>query len=57
MNMIMMILISVNLISSPNFEAKCWNENGDTIEINMAPWDIISTGGDGWRLEKRPLGK
>ena len=50
-------MISVNLISNPNFEAKRWNENGDTVEINTMPWNIINTGGDGWKLEKTPMGK
>jgi len=46
----------VNLISNPNFEARRWNENGDTVEMNTVPWNIINTGGDGWKLEKIPMG-
>ena len=50
-------MIPVNLISNPNFEARRWNENGDTVEMNTVPWNIINTGGDGWKLEKIPMGK
>lgn len=50
------ILISVNLITNPNFEAKEWSKSGETIEIKTEPWELQKTGGDGWKLEKTPLG-
>ena len=53
---IISILISVNLIENPNFEAICWSKNGDSNDISTAPWEV-KTGGEGWRLEKTPQGK
>ncbi|XP_065056698.1 uncharacterized protein LOC135684922 [Rhopilema esculentum] len=47
---------NVNLIENPNFVAQNWNHNGDTVDMRKEPWELIETGGDGWRLEKTPQG-
>ena len=50
------IALAVNLIENPNFVAQNWNQNGDTVDMRKEPWELIETGGDGWKLEKTPQG-